>query len=812
MAETRNALAVSLLADLRYALRSLRKSPGFTLAGVLTLGLGIGLNTAIFSLVYGILLRPLDLPRPERLYTVWQNMEARGGPREEGTSRGVFCDWRARNRAFAGMATFLEWPADLNGIEPPESVAGAAVSADYFSVLGVKPFLGRGFLKEEETEGKHLVAVLSHRLWVRRFGGDASIVGQEITVSDLRFTLVGILPEGFRAPLIPQTDVWAPLPLDPVPQDHGYSYVRALGRLKEGVTAEAAQADMDRVASSLAADHPDALRGVGVTLVPVLDSIVAPARKLSLLLFGAVSLVLLIACVNVGNLTLSRATARRAELALLAALGAGRTRLVRQLLWQSLLLALGGALLGVFLGYLGHALLASQAPPQTPRLESVRMDGGVFAYGFAASLAAGLVAGLLPAAWTWRRSLADPLREAAGTTAPRSALRLRSLLVIAQIALSLVLLVEAGLLLRTITALSRVDPGFRTENLVLGHVSLSPAQSSNPRQMSDFLSKIEERLTAWPGIVAAGVVSTLPLADGLSEMSFVLEEPIAGAAAPQTVVYRGTSPGYFKTVGVSLREGRLLRMADTAEAPQVVLVNESFVERFLAGRSPIGRRLRLDTGDPASPWRSIVGVVGDVHGQTLDRPADAEIHVPLAQQPSQRVTVVARAASSPDAALQALQAAVSAVRSGQVVAGKATMEEVIDRSFAPRRFTAILLGAFAAVALVLTAVGIYGVVALAVSQRRPEIAVRMALGASSAQVAAMMLRWCGLLIVSGVLLGLAGSLAAGRALAGLLFGVAPLDGLTLAAASLLLSIIAFGACWMPVRRAARIDPARTLGS
>lgn len=813
MAEERSAFWESFYSDLRYALRSLRKSPGFTFASILTLGLAIALNTAVFSLVYGILLRPLDLPQPERLYTVWQNMEARGGPREESTSRGVFHEWRARNRSFAGMTVFLEWPADLNGIDPPESVAGAAVSAEYFSVLGIKPALGRGFRKEEETEGKHLVAILSHRLWARRFGSDPSIVGKEITVSDLRFTVVGILPEGFRAPLIPETDVWAPLPLDPVPQDHGYSYVRALGRLREGVTAEAAQADMDRVARSLAAEHPDALRDVGATLVPVLDSIVGPAtRKISLLLFGAVSLVLLIACVNVGNLSLSRAIARRSELALLSALGAGRTRLVRQVLCQSLLLALGGAVLGVLLGYLGHALLASQAPPQTPRLESVRMDGAVLAYSFVAFLMAGLLAGLLPAAWTWRRPLADPLREATGATAARSALRIRSVLVVAQIALSLVLLVSAGLLLRTIVALSRVDPGFRTENLVVGRVSLSPSVASSPRHMSELLARIEERLTAWPGIAAAGIVSTLPLADGLSEMPFVLEERNAGAAAQQTAVCRWASPGYFRTVGVPLREGRPLRAADTAEAPQVALVNESFVKRFLGGRSPIGRRLRLETGDPASPWRSIVGIVGDVHGQALDQPAAAEIYVPLAQQPSQRVTIVTRAAASPDAALQALQAAVSEVRAGQVVAGKATLEEILDRSFAPRRFTAILLATFAAVALVLTAVGIYGVVALAVSERRSEIAVRLALGASSAQVRAMMLRWCGLLVVPGVLLGIAGAFAAGRALSGLLFGVAPLDALTVAAASLLLAVIALGACWVPLRRAAQIDPARVLAA
>jgi putative ABC transport system permease protein len=804
---------LALPADLRYAVRVLRKAPGFTATAVLTLGLGIGLNTAIFSIVYGVLLRPLDLPQPGRLYVVWQNMAARGGPREEWTSRGVFCDWRARNLSFEGIATFLEWPADLTAIDPPESVAGTAVSADYFSVLGVKPVLGRGFLKEEETDGKHLVAILSHDLWARRFASDPSLVGQQITVSDLSFTVVGILPEGFRAPLVPQTDVWTPLPLDPIPEDRGYSYVRAIGRLKEEITRETAQADMDRVAASLAADYPDALHDVGVTLQPVLDSIVGPTRRLTLLLFGAVSLVLLIACVNVGNLALTQATARRSELALLASLGAGRGRLARQLLYQSLLLALGGAVLGVLIGLLSFALLRGQAPPQTPRLDSIQMDCAVFAYTFAISLATGLLAGLLPVAWIVRRPLSDPLREAAGTTAARAALRLRSALVVAEIAASLVLLAGCGLLLRTMAALSRVDPGFRTEDLVLGRVSLSPARFAEPHHMADFFGQVEERLSRWPGIAAAGIVSNLPLADGRSEMPFVLQSHGTGAKEPQSTIYRGASPGYFKTVGLPLREGRLFGATDTAGAPPVALVNERFVDWFFAGRSPVGSRLRLgEAGDPASPWRTIVGVVGDVRGDSLDRSADPEVYVPLAQQPSQRATIVVRAASSPAAALQALQVVVSKVRAGQVVANKATMEEILDRSLSPRRFTTLLLGTFAAVALVLAAVGLYGLVALAVFQRRRDLALRMALGASASAVIFMILRWSGLLIASGLVLGLAGSLAAGRALSSLLYGVAPMDGLTLAAVSFVLTLVALAACIVSALRAAKIDPARVLST
>lgn len=796
--------------DLRSAFRSLRKAPAFSLAVLLTLALGNGLNTAVFSMIYGVLLRPLDVPRSEQLVAVWQNMEKRDGRRDDQTGRGVFSDWRARNRSFQGMAAFIEFPADLTGIDPPENVAGVVVSHEYFEVMGVKPVLGRGFLKEEETEGKHLVAVLSHELWARRFGGDRSILGKTVSINETDYTVVGVLPAGFRAPLLPEIGVWAPLPLEPPADDRGYSYVYAIGRLKPGITLEAAQADMDGVAAALAADYPEALHDVGVTLEPILDTIVGPSRKLLLLLLGAVSLVLLVACVNVSNLVLSRATDRRAELAVRVALGADRRDLLRHLVYESVLLALGGSVLGFLLGGLGLQILRGFAPPQVPRLEDIRLDGTVFAVTFGVSLLVGVVAGLVPVLSLWRRPPADPLREATGATAGRLALRSRSVLVVAEVAASIVLLVGAGLLLRTLASLTQVDPGFRTENLVLGRLTLGPGGFPEPHDMAGFLAQVEERLKQRPEIAAAGIVSTQPLADGKVDMPFALEGRKTGKETP-AAYYRGVSPGYFTTVGLSLVAGRGPGTGDTADAPAVALVNQSFARRFLPGENPLGLRLRLDPDDdPEGPWRTIVGVVADIHGQALDQAPEPEIYVPIAQKPSRRATIVARAAGEPAAALQALQAVADEVRNGQVVARPATMEEVLDDALSPRRFAAGLIGAFAAVALVLAVVGIYGVMALAVAQRQREIAIRLALGARTSSMTAMVLRRSGLLIALGAAAGLAGSLATSKALASLLYGVQPVDGVTLGGVILLLALAAFLASLVPALRAGRVDPARTL--
>jgi predicted permease len=805
---------MSLSSDLRAAFHSLRKAPAFSLAVILTLALGGGLNTAVFSIVYGILLRPLDIPSPERVVTVWQDMESRGGGREERTGRAVFTDWRTRNRTFAGMAAYMDFPADLTGVDPPENVAGAVVSHEYFSVLGVQPALGRGFQKEEETQGKHLVAVLSHDLWKRRFGGDPGILGKKIALNGMDYEVVGVMPAGFRAPLLSEAQLWAPLPLDPSADDRGASYVSALGRLKPGVSPAAAQADMSRVAAALAKDYPDALRGVGVTLHPVLDTVVGASRKLLLILLGAVALVLLVACVNVSNLVLTRAMDRRSELAVRVALGAGRGRLVRQLMLESILLALGGTALGLLAGALFLQVLRGMAPPQMPRLDAIRLDGTVFAVTCAVSLLVGMLAGLLPAWSIWRRPLADPLREATGASAGRAAYRSRSVLVAAEVAASIVLLVGAGLLLRTLSSLAQVDPGFRTERLVLGRLTLGPGSFPKPHDMADFLARIEDRLQQRREIAAVGIVSTQPLADGKSEMPFSLEGQKAEAqGGPPTAYYRGVSPGYLKTVNLPLVAGRAPQATDTATAPLVALVNESFVRRFLGGASPLGRRLLLNPGDdPEEPWRTIVGVVRDIHGQGLDQTPAPEIYVPIAQKPSRRVTVVARAAGDPSAALRAFQAVASEVHRGQAVARPATMEEVLDRALSPRRFAAGLIGAFAAVALLLAAVGIYGVMALSVVQRRREIAIRLALGARASEMTRMVLRWSALLILAGAAVGLAGSLATSKALASMLYGVQPVDGVTLAGVILVLGLVAFLASLVPALRAARIDPARTLKS
>ena len=795
--------------DLRHALRSLGQAPAFSLAAVVTLGLGIGLNAAVFSAVHGVLLRPLEFPRPERLYTVWQNMEKRGGTRQDATGSAVFSDWRARNHSFAAMAAFWRQATDLSTIDPPDSVVGAWVSHEYFSVLGVRPSRGRGFVQEEETAGRSSVAVLSHELWVRRFGGDTAILGKTIMANYRPLTVVGILPPGFHAPLMPDVELYRPMVLHPVEDDRPYSTTRVIGRLAPGISPAAAAADMRRVAVSVAADYPKSMHDVGVTLVPARDAVTAPARNPLLLLLGAVSLVFLIACVNVGNLSLSRATVRRSELAMRLALGARPGRIARLLLAESLVLAAAAAVLGLLLGSLYLALLRGLAPPETPRLDAIRLDGAVVAATFVLALAAGLLSGLLPAVFSLRRPFAM-LREAAGATAGRQSQRSRSVLIVAQIAASAMLLAGAGMLLRTLVALAQVDPGFRTQNMVVGRLTVWPAHPPALTDVTAFMAQLEERLRQRPEIGAVGEIVPQPLADRQYEMSFTVEGQTGAAEEGQNAVWRWASPGYFQAFGIPLAEGRVFQAADDAKAPLVALVNESFVERFLGGRNALGRRLKSVMHDGAdAPWRRIVGVVHDLRGK-LDQPPQPEIILPLFQDQSPMATIVARASGPPAAALRALQEVASQVRPGQVVARRETLEAALDRGLAPRRFAAGLLGSLAAVALLLAAVGIYGVTALAVSQRQRELAVRQVLGARPAAITGLLLRWMGALVAVGVAGGLAGVFATGRAVAGLLYGVQPTDTPTLAGVVVLLALVALAATLRPALRAARMNPSPLL--
>ncbi len=796
--------------DLRYTIRSLAKTPGFSLAVILTLGLGLGLNTAVLSAAYGVLLRPLSIPEPERVYAIDQNMEKRGGGREDATSRRVFTEWRARNRSFAQMAFYLDHEADLSDADPPENVAGARVSHEFLPVLGATPALGRGFLKEEETKGKDTVVILSHGLWQRSFGGNPSLLGKTIIANGDPLTVVGILPAGFRSPVLPKAEFWVPMALDPPAQDMGYSYARALGRLKPGISPVEARADMDRVAAALAAELPDRMHDIGVTLVPLRDAISGRARLPLLLLLAAASLVLLIACVNVGNLFLTRVAARRGELALRMAVGAGRGRIARLFVLEAILLALAGAAAGLLLGSLGLSLLRGLAPPQTPRLESIHLEGTVLAGVAAVSLVAILLAGLLPAVRSSRRPF-EPLRAEGGATSDRSTLRWRSALVVAEIAASLMLLVGAGSLLRTLLALSDVDPGLHVEDTVQGNLILTIGSYPKDHDVAAFLAQFEERLQQRPEIAAAGMISSQPLAEDAFESKLVLEGRRTSEADLPTARFRVASPGFFRTVGIRLASGRLFSPSDTSAAPPVVLVNQSFVRRYLAGEDPLGRRLRIPESEgPEAPWRTIVGIVNDFHGQALDQPPVPELFIPIAQQPLRVLEVVARARSSPPAALQALQDVANQLRPGQIVSHRQTLEEILDRSLSPRRFLASLTAALAAIALSLAAIGVYGVVALAVARRRREIAVRLALGAPPGSVVGLILRWSGVLFMSGILIGLCGSFAVRKALTTYLFGTQPMDGLTLLCAILFLAIIVLSAALPNALRAGRTDSARIL--
>src|SRR5436305_5192700 len=585
----------------------------------------------------------------------------------------------------------------------------------------------------------------------------------------------------------------------------------AIGRLANGVSPAAARTEMARVEASLVADHPGDLRDIGVTVTPLLDSIVGALRKPLLLLLGASTLVLLVACLKVANLSLSRAAGRRSELAVRLALGASRGQLARPFLIESLLLAAGGGALGLFLGALYLAALRGLAPPQTPRLDSVRFDGAVLAVSLAVSLVVGLATGLLPALWSRGRRPFAALRETSGAASGRPTLVSRGALVVAEIAACVVLLAGAAALVRSLVALARVDPGFLTERMVMGRLTMASGHSSD-REVSDFAAQLEQRLQARREIAAAGVIYPQPLVDRTSPTSFFLEGQERAAEQRQAAIWRWVSPGYFKAFGIRLVAGRNLGAADTSEAPRVALVNESFVRRFLAGREPVGRRYRSEMADGRDgPWRHIVGVVSDLRG-TLDKPPEPEVYLPLAQDPPQYLTVVARASGSPSAALAALQMVVGQIRPGQVVARPETLEEAIDRSLSPQRFAAGLTGAFAGVTLLLAAVGIFGVTSLAVSRRQRELALRQALGAPPSAITALVLRWSGLLILAGGAIGVAGWAVAGKVATSLLYEVKPMDGPTIAAALGALAIAAFAATLLPALRAGRINLARVLKS
>jgi putative ABC transport system permease protein len=792
----------TLWQDLRFGARALRKKPGFAAVAVVTLALGVGANTAIFSVVNAVLLRPLPYPESERLVRLYEKRPKLGRTRNV-VSAPDFIDWRAQSRTFDGMAAYTGWGASLSGQGEPQQITGELASADLFGVLRAEPLLGRAFTAEEDRPGAPRVVVISHGLWQRRFGADPSAVGRPVTLNGESYTVVGVMPPAFQFPDA-ETEAWAPLALDPQDQStRGSHFLNVVARLKPGVSVEQAQAEMDTIAARLERQY-QVNTGHGVNVFALHDEVVGGVRRSLFVMLGAVGFVLLIACANVANLLLVRAAARRKEIAVRTALGASRWRVVRQLLTENLLLFVGGGALGLLLAVWGVDLLVAVSPPGTPRVHEIGADAWVFGFTFLISLLTGLVFGLLPALQASKPDLHGALKEGGRDTAGgggRS--RLRGLLVVAEVASAMILLVGAGLLLKSFARLRQVSPGFDTANVLTMQLSLPQSRYPDEARQADFLRQVLRRLEALPGVRAAGAVAGLPLTGNFASRYFEIEgRPPRPAGEGLNTNFNLASPGYFRALGVPVIAGRQFDERDAAGAPEVVVINETMARRFWPDEDPLGKRLRIAN----NPWRTVVGVVADVKNDGLSAEPKPEMFYPLLQEPLPFMTIVVRADVEPKSLAPAVAREVRAVDADEPVYDVKTMDERLAESVSPQRLTALLVGFFAALAMTLAGVGIYGVVAYSVAQQTREIGVRVALGAQKGDVIRLVLRRGLSLSLAGVGLGLAGAFALTRVMLGLLYDISPTDPATFAGVAVVLIAVALLACLVPARRATKVDP------
>jgi putative ABC transport system permease protein len=783
---------VSFAQDLRHALRVLRQTPTLTAIAVVSLALGVGANTAVFSVVHAVLLRPLPFPNPDRILTL-EERDREGNPAGT-TAWATYVDWRTRTRSFENVAVagYADYKLGSSSGREAEKIEGLRVSSGFFRVLGVKPELGRDILPSDDVKGAPRVAILSHGLWTRRFGADPTVVGRTIRVSDLPFTVVGVLPADFEAVFAPEpqkaTELWSALRYDPsLPYAcRSCRHLRAFARLKPGVSIAAATAEMETLSRALAREHPDDYpAAAGAFVIPFSSRLTEPSRPILWTLLGAVAFVLLIACANVASLILGQAAARRREIAIRVALGAGRTRIVRMLWTESLLLAAAGGALGVAVAsWLLPALLAA-APVQLPRAGDVRIDATVLFFALAATVATSLLFGLLPALRMSREDPQTGLRDGAGSGRARS-LSSMGLLVSFDAAVAFLLLFGAGLLVRSTARLLLVDPGFSTARTAKLEIDLSGERYKENPQVAAYFERVLERVRAVPGVETAGVSSMLPLGGNWDSYGVRVEghEPANPTDEPDALRY-GVSPGYLETMGIPVLRGRAFTAADREGSLPVALVNEDFARRAWPGEDPIGRRVGL--GD--HPFATVVGVVGEVRHRGLDVRGGHQVYVPAAQWPDNGVVLVVRFAGDSLASLPA-------VRLGRVVAEAA----------GTRKFAMNLLAGFAALATLLAAVGIYGVVSAYVSRRTREIGIRIALGATRGSILSLVAGRAAGRTLAGLALGIAGALAGGRLIRGLLFEIAPTDAAALVAgAAGVLAVAAVASLW-PARRATRVDP------
>ena len=794
-----------LIKDIRYATRTILKRPGFSLIAIMTLALGVGANSAIFSVVNGILWRPLPYPQPQQLVMAWTNHQARGGPVQEWFSPPEIEDWRAQNRVFSQFAALNNWVPTFTGRDEPESLVGAAVSYDMLNLLGVTPARGRTFLPEEDQPKAPNVAILSDDLWRTRFNSDPNIVGKSISLNQDNYQVIGVMPAGFQFPLIPGVQVWRTLrpTLNPSCQ-RGCIVLRALGRMKDNVTIEQAQADVSTIASRLATEYPDTNSKVGATLVPFHEQLVGSIKRPLLVLLGAVGFVLLIACANVANLMLARAATREREMALRSALGASRTRVIRQLLTESGLLAFAGAATGLALAYALLRLLVNLSPPGTPGLDQIAIDRYVLAFTVLIAAFTGIIFGLAPALQLSKVDLNRSLKDTGkGTPGGVRGGRLRGALVIAEMALALLLLIGSGLLMKSFILLQRVDPGFNPDHVVTLRTILSRTPYPTPPHLVNFYTQLLDRVKATPGVQSAATISTLPLSGNQTDTNFLIE----GRPAPlpnqePSAWFNSISPDYFQTMQLRMVKGRAFSENDNEKTPLVVIITEAMARKFFPNEDPLGKRI----GRGPDRWREIVGVVRDVKHFSLDTDAPPTMYYPMRQAPARGMDLVVRTSGEPLSMAPVLRQQVWVGDRNLAIANLGTMKDLVASSITQQKFILTLLAGFAGLALLLAAVGIYGVMSYAVTQRTHEIGIRMALGASVGNVLRLVFRQGMVLTAIGIAIGIGLAFALTRLMKSLLFDVTPTDATTFALVALTLVLVALLACLIPARRATKVDP------
>jgi putative ABC transport system permease protein len=807
----RTNMIAALWHDLRFGARMLLKQPGFTLIAVLTLALGIGANTAIFSIVNAVVLRPFPYKEPERLVILRERVSVGGG---FSPSYPNFVDWRAQSTVFDSISAARGNESfNFTGAGEPERLQGRIVSAEFLSTLGIKPMLGRDFLAEEDRPGATPAVILSYGFWRRRFGEDPSVIGKQLTLNNQSYIVVGVTPPNFQFET--EADVTVPIGLQAERfrlrgRDPGAGVV---ARLKPNVSLQQAETELNMIAARLEQQYPESNKGRRARVTPLHENFVGDARQPLLILLGSVGLVLLIACANVANLLLVRSSARRKEMAVRVALGAGRRAIIRQLLAESVLLAALGAALGILLAMWGTSIIAGHLPDGIPRLHEARVDAPVLGFTLAVALLTGLLFGLAPALQASRPNLTDGLKEGdRGSSGRRQ--RLRSVLVVGEVALTLTLLVGAGLLIQSFRRVLQVDPGFKAQNLLTMQVSVN---NPDGQQVANFFEQLQQNVRSLPGVKSVAVSNGLPL-DEANYPAFIIEgRPLSdgkGSGLRYTV-----SPDYFQTLGIELIKGRVFTVEDSRDSQRVTIINEVLAQRYFQNEDPLGKRLQQSL--PNSPSYEIVGVVRHVEHYNLDgqNSVQPQFYTNFNQTPLQtlpnsvrRINLLVRTDAEPSSLASAVRAQVAALNKDQAVFNVRTMEQIVSQSVAARRFSMLLGAVFAVIALALASLGIYGLMSYAVAQRTREIGVRMALGAQSGNVLTLMIGQGMKLALVGVALGLVASLALTRTMKNLLFGVSATDPATFAAIALLLTLVALLACWIPARRATKVDPMIALRS